>query len=257
MMLTLSMLLANTDFWTRCGTISLYKREKQDLLTGKELSDLHVNAFHNILKSQFPNIKGLQSTLLQNKKPIPKKDIESDNGILQIIHMTSHWGACQFFQDEVHFYDSAYRSVSSETLDVITQLLNTERKSFTVKVMNVSKQTGSVDCALYAMATITCLAMHDDPTTVVFHQDEMHPHLLNIFKTKKVSAFPVKMKKKPKNSVDKELICEVFCYCRLPEREIWFVVTDVENGSMLLASIQLFLMTSGFVDIVNDECLAI
>ena len=36
-------------------------------MKGKELCDLHVNAFQNILKSQFPEIKGLQSTLLQNK----------------------------------------------------------------------------------------------------------------------------------------------------------------------------------------------
>jgi len=34
-----------SEFWTRCGTISLGKKQKQDLLSGKELCDLHVNAF--------------------------------------------------------------------------------------------------------------------------------------------------------------------------------------------------------------------
>ena len=63
-------------------------------MTGKELCDLHVNAFQNILKSQFQEIKGLQSTLLQNKTPIAKADLDSGK-VLQIVHMSSHWVACQ------------------------------------------------------------------------------------------------------------------------------------------------------------------
>ena len=48
-----------TDIWICCGNVTLFKRQKQDLMKGKELCDLHVNAFQNILKSQFPEIKGL------------------------------------------------------------------------------------------------------------------------------------------------------------------------------------------------------
>jgi len=68
--------------------------------------------------------------------------------------------------------------VSADALDILAQLLRTEHRSFTVKIMNMSKQSGSVDCALYAMATLTHLAHGKDPTTVVFDQDEMRPDLL-------------------------------------------------------------------------------
>ena len=63
--------------------------------------------------------------------------------------------------------------MSVDTLDILAQLLCTEQGSFTAKIMNMSKQSGSVDCALYAMATLTHLAHGKDPTTIVFDQGEM------------------------------------------------------------------------------------
>ena len=36
--------------------------------------------------------------------------------------------------------------------------------------MNVQKQAGAVDCALYAIATVTCLLLGHDPKSVVFNQ---------------------------------------------------------------------------------------
>ena len=33
------------NVWMRCGTITLGKKQKRDLLSGKELCDLHVNTF--------------------------------------------------------------------------------------------------------------------------------------------------------------------------------------------------------------------
>ena len=158
---------AGSDVWTRCGTITLGKKQKQDLLSGKELCDLHVNAFQNILKSKFPEIKGLQNTLLQRRRPISKTDLATGK-VLQIVHIPSHWVACQLFTSEVHLYDSAYTSLSADTLDTLAQLLRTDHSSIMVKIMNVSKQSGSVDCALYAMATLAHLAFGKDPTAVVF-----------------------------------------------------------------------------------------
>ena len=164
----LSQDLLYTDIWTRCGSVKLCKKQRQDLISGKELCDLHVNAFQNILKSQFPEIKGLQSTLLQRKKPISKIDLAAGK-VLQIVHMPSHWVTYQLFTSEVYFYDSAYSSVLADRLDILAQLLRTEQSSFTIKIMNVSKQSGSVDCALYTMATLAHLAFGKDPTTAIFN----------------------------------------------------------------------------------------
>ena len=49
----------------------------------------------------------------------------------------------------------------------------------------MSKQSVSVDYALYAMATLTHLA--HDSTIVVFDQDEMRSHLLTILENNPIS----------------------------------------------------------------------
>ena len=67
------------------------------------------------------------------------------------------------------------------------------------------------------MATLAYLAFEKDPTTVAFNQDDMRPHLLEIFEKKIISTFPIKKKRKPVNSVIKVLTCEVFCHCRLTD----------------------------------------
>ena len=225
------------DLWTRCGNINLSKKEKQDLLSGKELNDLHINAFQNLLKSQFTEIGGLNSTLLQSKTQFLKSELNSNKNILQIIHMPNHWAALQVFGSDICFYDSAYTTISDDTLDIIAQLMNTNAKSLTIKLMNVAKQIGVVNCGLHAIATVTCLALGNDPTTVVFNNDELRPHLLNIFETRKISAFPVKKRRKPQNSISKEIVCHIFCYCRLPEKgemvccehcQEWFHITCID-----------------------------
>ena len=186
------------DQWTQCGNITLSKKEKQDLLHGRELNDLHINAFQNLLKSQFTEVGGLHNTLLQSQTQFIKSELNSHKHILQIIHMPNHWAALQIFGGDIHFYDSTYTTISYDTLEIIAQLLNTTAKSITIKLMNVAKQVGAVNCGLLAIATLTCLALGDDPTTVVFNDDELRPHLINIFESKRISAFPVKKKKPEK-----------------------------------------------------------
>ena len=46
------------DMWKRCGSIILRKKNKQDILAGKELTDTHINAFHDIMKEDNPELKG-------------------------------------------------------------------------------------------------------------------------------------------------------------------------------------------------------
>ena len=76
-------------------------------------------------------------------------------------------------------------------LEIIAQLMNTDAKSMTIKLMNVAKQIGVVNCGLHVITTVTCLALGNDPNTVVFNNDEFRPHLL-IFETRKISVFPMK-----------------------------------------------------------------
>lgn len=136
---------SSTTCWTQHGDIQLSRRHKMQLLNGNELSDLHVNAFHNLARKQFSHVGGLQNTLLQSKHPITNP---SARIILQIIHIrSSHWATLCVNGDDICLYDSAYSSLSEDTFPVIAQLVR-YKKTIIVKIMNVAKQSGSVDCAL-------------------------------------------------------------------------------------------------------------
>ena len=132
------------------------KSTSKQILNGCALCDMHVNVFQNLVKMWFPNIGGLQNTLLQMNYSID----HSAKPILQILHIrNSHWATLYVDSEDICVYDSAYASLSEDTWTVITQLIRCSRKSIEVKVMNIAKQSGSVDCALYCMAMVLNLAL--------------------------------------------------------------------------------------------------
>ena len=128
-----------------------------------------------------------------------------------------HWAALQIKESKMFLYDSAYPSASKYTLEVIAKLIRSAEQSFQVHIMNVAKQSGSVDCGLYTLANLTSLLLKTDPTTVIFDKDELRPHLVEMLECGKISMFPVKLHRWPVSRVQKLHTCPVFCYCRLPE----------------------------------------
>ena len=192
----------SAEYWIKYGGFLLTRKDLQLLLNGKELTDQHVNAFQSLLKRQFPHIRGLQNTHFQTKTPLQHN--KSEGMSLQIIHIRkSHWAALQVTGDEIYLYDSAYMSTSADTLEVIAQLVRSKDHSIKIQIMNTSKQTGAADCALYAMATITSLALDIDPLFVVFNQEELRPHLAKTLETGKVTQFPTVKRRRPATRVSK------------------------------------------------------
>ena len=158
--------------WTKCGGISLSMKDLQQITGGRELTDKHVNAYQNIMKSHFPHLHvgGIQSTLFQLKSPLSLQSQTS----LKIIHTRkSHWSCLEVCGTDIRLYDSSYSSCSADTLEVVAQLVRSNNPSIEVHVMNVAKQSGSSDCALFAMGTITCLALDIDPLRVVYDQEQL------------------------------------------------------------------------------------
>lgn len=131
------------DLWTKCGGISLSLKELQRLNNNKELSDLHINAFQNLLKAHFSMIRGLQSTILQYKRS-PLLNRQEKN--LQVIHITisqiiKHWTVLEIYKDDmIYLYDSAYTAVVGDGKQMIVQLLKTNKDTISVNIMDVSKQ---------------------------------------------------------------------------------------------------------------------
>ena len=85
--------------------------------------------------------------------------------------------------------------------------------------MNVAKQAGAQDCALFAIANLTTLAHGGNPTTEVYDQQEMRCHLINCFEKNKMEQFPLAKKRRPLNSVVDTVKINIFCTCRLPYKE--------------------------------------
>ena len=170
----------------------LTKKDRDDVLGGKELNDQLVSVYLYLLKQKFPHIAGLQNTVLQQRKD---SVIHHEDGqmLLQIIHIRgSHWATIQMVNDnEILLYDSAYSTVTLDTVDVISKLVHCVESTITIHIMNVSKQAGAMDCALFAMATATALALGDNPVTVVYDQQQLRPHFLECLLTGNPKAFPV------------------------------------------------------------------
>ena len=138
---------------------------------------------------------------------------------IQIIHIKgrSHWATLQLIGSEIFLYDSLFTSANDETLQLIAQLVKTKSSSLDVNIMNIQKQTGTVDCAIYAIATVTSILLGQDPTSVVFNQKELRLHLINILEAKTLSLFPILKNRRPAQRTIKIQHCPIFCICRLPD----------------------------------------
>ena len=73
---------------------------------------MHVNTFQNLVKVWFPNIGGLQNTLLQMNYSID----HSAKSTSQILHVqNSYWATLYVDSKDICVYDSAYTSLSEDT----------------------------------------------------------------------------------------------------------------------------------------------
>ena len=161
------------ECWVEYGGYVLSRKHLQQVVQGKRLCDLHINAFQCLLKKSFPQIAGLQSTLFQDQNPLQL--VDSDTLAIQIIYTRkSHWATLSIegSTPSIKFYDSAYTSICNET---IANLIKCKEKSFAVQIMNIRKQSGAADCSLYA---------------IVFDQNELRTHYAMTMETRKLELFP-------------------------------------------------------------------
>lgn len=160
------------------------------IMRGEMLSDLHVNFSQRLLKRQFPNLRGLQSTLYQQKSETEMSATVKDQ--LQIIHCHSnHWIAVSSvgcMNGDVNVYDSIYSSLDENTKRMVCNLFHTNTKN--IKVQSMQKQVGGLDCGVFAIAVITSIAYDKDPSELRFDQKEMRRHLSNCFNDAHIKPFP-------------------------------------------------------------------
>ena len=202
--------------WLTIGKYVMTKKDKQDVLTGKELKDQHVSVYLSILKEKFPHICGLQNTILQQRDD-PAIQRENGQMLLQVIHIRkNHWALIQVVKnEEVLLYDSAYNSTTDDTVDLITKLVHSPSCILKISIMNTAKQTGATDCALFALATVTSLALGSDPLQVVLDQSQLRSHYITSIESRSISFFPTLKRRRVADRISSSQEYEIFCYCRM------------------------------------------
>ena len=134
-----------------------------------------MNAGQLLLKSQFPSLQGLGSTL---SPPTIGSWVEK---YIQVLHCYgNHWIATSTIgcsPDEVNVYDSLYCSVDNGTKRIIQKTFGSSL--ITIRLPSVQKQIGSMDCGLFAITFITCLAHGKELPTCKFKQHNLRSHFID------------------------------------------------------------------------------
>lgn len=147
-----------------------------------------------LIKAKFPNLNGLRTTLYQ-KKPLH----EPDDKVLEVININNnHWVLISTFgcsQNTAKLYDSLNGSIGFQTIDIIASLFRFETPTFNIKLMNVVRQLGTQECALYAIAYMTSITLGEEPAILRYNQEEMRDHLTSCFSNKEMTLFPSKRRK--------------------------------------------------------------
>ena len=128
---------------------------------GRMLTDAHMTAANQLLKRQFPSIRGLQSML--SGQDISFNPVETP--FIQIVHVGSlHWATVEACHDShVRVYDSLYSAVSSSTQTQVASIMRSKKSSVTFAAERTQYQQGGTDCGLFAIAFATHLCYGNNP----------------------------------------------------------------------------------------------
>ena len=175
--------LKSSTLWVKFGKrLSLDKTQREEVESGKRLTDMHISFAQELLKSQF-QITGLQSTLLQHSHRTPCCS-------LQIIFCRSdHWIVASTIKSKegtVNVYDSLFDELDDSTEKTVQFLFPNK----TIQVVPVQKQCGYDDCGLVAIANAVQLARGHDPLKAHYSQYLMRTHLIKCYEELKMTPFP-------------------------------------------------------------------
>ncbi len=99
----------------------------------------------------------------------------------------------------------------------IASILATSEPVISLDFMDVQMQSGSYDCGLFAIAFATALVFNEQPGRFLFDQHLMRAHLLECFKHRRMTQFPVKKLRRTGLKVKTIEEMPVYCICRMPE----------------------------------------
>ena len=122
-------------------------------------------------------VSGLQPPTLQHAW-----DFNVHRGdFVQILHVHhSHWSVVSNTECEngiVKYYDSMYRSISSQTMQLVASLVFSSVSVLEVRIMDAGQQTNGSDCGVLAIAFAFDICCKKDPCSVRFDHKSIRRHL--------------------------------------------------------------------------------
>ena len=174
------------EMWVSNGAYTLSCRDRDVVLSRRGwLTDKIICAAQMILLQFFPNMASLQTPTLQK---VFAFQVHSGK-FVQIIHVrNSHWCVvstvgCQ--SGVVHVYDSLYKTLSKETVHLITRMVHVPSSELKV---DVEKQSNGSDCVVLTIAYAFDICSGLNPCSV--RHSKIRPHL-TCLENCQVSRFPV------------------------------------------------------------------
>ena len=190
----ISKLLASRDLLppTKCidppwlKSLSLTTKDRECISNNKELDDFIIFTALQLIQKKFPMIF-IQPPATVNTTGFDYCPYET----IQIIHTGSHhWILLSSFSGRIKIYDSLNSIPTQETIKQMTQLFSPDDSIPTYKQVTCHKQCGVKDCGLFTLAYGIDLLLGNDPSTIIYDQSKMRPHLINCFEKEEITSFP-------------------------------------------------------------------
>lgn len=185
------------EYWVQ--SLDLNWTDESQLRNGEWLTDKHITAANKLLRKQHPSQNGLKDPLILAEK---RWWTSGADDFVQIINLSrQHWVCVSNISCPpgiVDVYDSilAYSTGSVALRKQVAAIMKTQDCSFELRFVDVQRQSGGSDCALFAIANAVLLCAGQDPHLASFDQKQMRSHLRCCFSTEELTPFPQSSRKR-------------------------------------------------------------
>lgn len=208
--------MVDSKFLPLCKSYSLSDIDLGHVACNMKLSDSVVNVAQHLIHKKFPRWGGFQDVLLGKILKFSR----TVGPFIQILHTTNpdHWITVSNIEapsDSLFIYDSIDQPVPPDAIKQACNILKPRCANIKIFVKPVQDQGCTLDCGLFAIANMYCIASGKDPTKLSFRQDILRSHLLKCITGGVIEDFPTTATLVPRVRA-KDFFYGVHCLCRQP-----------------------------------------
>ncbi|CAN7978543.1 unnamed protein product, partial [Ixodes persulcatus] len=183
--------MVDSKFLPFCKSYSLSDIDLGHVACNMKLSDSVVNVAQHLIHKKFPRWGGFQDVLLGKILKFSR----TVGPFIQILHTTNpdHWITVSNIEapsDSLFIYDSIDQPVPPDAIKQACNILKPRCANIKIFVKPVQDQGCTLDCGLFAIANMYCIASGKDPTKLSFRQDILRSHLLKCITGGVIEDFP-------------------------------------------------------------------